>query len=51
MRPRLSRTTAGLAVGITAAVAVACAAGAWFYSVHHFGTLLEASASSRACSS
>lgn len=41
MRPRLSRTTAGLAVGITAAVAVACAAGAWLYSVHHFGTLLE----------
>ena len=33
--------TAGLAVGITAAVAVACAIGAYFYSVHHFATLLE----------
>jgi PAS domain S-box-containing protein len=32
--------TAGLAVGITAAVAVACAAGAYFYSVHHFKTLM-----------
>ena len=34
--------TAGLAVGITAAVAVACAAGAYFYSVHHFRTLIAA---------
>jgi PAS domain S-box-containing protein len=33
--------TAGLAIGITAAVALACAAGAYFYSVHHFGDLLE----------
>lgn len=41
MKLRLSRTAAGLAVGITAAVAVACAAGAYFYSIHHFHTLLE----------
>ncbi|HSD26327.1 MAG TPA: ATP-binding protein [Vicinamibacteria bacterium] len=32
--------TAGLAAGIVAAVAVACAAGAYFYSVHHFRTLM-----------
>jgi PAS domain S-box-containing protein len=32
--------TAGLAVGISAAVAIACAAGAYFYSVHHFRTLI-----------
>lgn len=38
---RLSRTTAGLAIGITAAVAAACALGASFYSAHHFGTLIE----------
>jgi PAS domain S-box-containing protein len=41
MRPRLSRTTVGLAVGITAAVSLACGAGALLYSRHHFGTLLE----------
>jgi PAS domain S-box-containing protein len=41
MRPRLTGMTAGLAIGITAAVAVACAAGAYFYSVHHFDALLE----------
>ncbi|HEU4787935.1 MAG TPA: ATP-binding protein [Gemmatimonadaceae bacterium] len=41
MRPRLTSTTAGLAIGITAAVAIACAAGAYFYSVHHFQTLIE----------
>lgn len=40
MRPRLTSTTAGLAVGITAAVAMACALGAYLYSVHHFDTLL-----------
>ena len=33
--------TAGLAVGITAAVVIACAAGAWLYSTHHFRTLIE----------
>lgn len=33
--------TAGLAVGITAAVAAACALGTFFYSRHHFASLLE----------
>ncbi|HSL23962.1 MAG TPA: ATP-binding protein [Vicinamibacterales bacterium] len=41
MQPRLTSMTAGLAIGITAAVAVACAAGAYFYSKHHFDTLLQ----------
>lgn len=41
MRPRLTNMTAGLAIGITAAVAVACAVGAYFYSEHHFAALLE----------
>lgn len=41
MRARLSSMTAGLAVGITAAVAAACAVGTFFYSRHHFATLLE----------
>lgn len=41
MRLRLSGTTAGLAVGITAAVGLAFGAGAYLYSTHHFGTLLE----------
>jgi PAS domain S-box-containing protein len=40
MKRRLSSMTAGLAVGITAAVVVACAAGAWLYSRHHFRTLI-----------
>ena len=31
----------GLAVGVTAAVVVACAAGAYVYSVHHFNVQLE----------
>ncbi|MEI6668828.1 MAG: ATP-binding protein [Acidobacteriota bacterium] len=33
--------TVGLAVGVTAAVAAACAAGAYLYSLHHFETLIE----------
>ncbi len=41
MKLRLTSMTAGLAVGITAAVALACATGAYFYSVHHFQTLLD----------
>ena len=41
MKLRLTSMTAGLAIGITAAVAIACAAGAYFYSVHHFQTLLD----------
>ena len=40
MKRRLTSMTAGLAVGITAAVVVACAAGAWLYSLHHFRTLI-----------
>jgi hypothetical protein len=40
MRLRLTSMTAGLAAGITAAVAVACAVGAYFYSAHHFRTLI-----------
>lgn len=38
--PRLLSTTVGLAVGITAAVAVATAAGAYFYSLQHGQTLV-----------
>ena len=41
MRLRLSSTTMGLAVGITAAVCAACAAGAYLYSIRHYQTLLE----------
>jgi PAS domain S-box-containing protein len=40
-RPLFSGTTAGLAVGITVAVATASAAGAYLYSLHHFESLLE----------
>jgi PAS domain S-box-containing protein len=41
MRLRLAGMTFGLAVGVTAAVIVACTAAAWVYSVHHFRRLLE----------
>jgi PAS domain S-box-containing protein len=41
MKARLTGMTAGLAVGITAAVAIASAAGAYFYSIHYFGTFVE----------
>ena len=41
MQLRLSSTTVGLAVGITAAVCAACAAGAYLYSLRHYETLLE----------
>ena len=41
-RPRLTRMTAGLAVGITVAVAAASTAGAYLYSTHHFNALLQA---------
>jgi PAS domain S-box-containing protein len=41
MKPRLTGMTAGLAIGITAAVGLAFAAGAYFYSIHHFETLLD----------
>lgn len=40
MQRRLTSMTAGLAVGITAAVAIACATGAYLYSAHHFRTLI-----------
>jgi hypothetical protein len=40
MRFRLAGMTGGLAVGVTAAVAIACAVGTWLYSTHHFSTLL-----------
>jgi PAS domain S-box-containing protein len=33
--------TVGLPIGVTAAVVIACAAGAYLYSTHHFKTLLE----------
>ncbi len=46
MRLRLTRTAVGLAVGITAAVATAFATGAYFYSQHHFETLLESARAS-----
>jgi len=38
---RLTRMTAALAVGITAAVATVFATGAYLYSQHHFQTLIE----------
>jgi PAS domain S-box-containing protein len=41
MKPRLSGTTAWLAAGVAAAVLLACAAGAYLYSVHHFEALLQ----------
>jgi PAS domain S-box-containing protein len=41
MQLRVNRMMIGLAVGITAAVAVAGAAGAYVYSLHHFDTLLS----------
>ena len=40
-RMRLTSTTAVLAISMTAAVSLACAAGAYFYSTRHFSTLLE----------
>lgn len=40
MRPRLSGTTAGLAVAVTAVVVAASALGAWLYSRHHFEELV-----------
>ena len=41
MRLRLRGMTAGLAVGITVAVALASAAGTYLYSIHHFKTMLD----------
>jgi PAS domain S-box-containing protein len=41
MKARLGGMTAGLAVGIGAAVAIACAVGAYFYSAHYFDRIVE----------
>jgi PAS domain S-box-containing protein len=41
MRSRLTGTTVGLALGITAAVSSVLAAGAYVFSTHHFESLLE----------
>ena len=39
-KPPFAGTTAGLAVGVTAAVVLACAGGAYLYSQHHMRSLL-----------
>ena len=41
MKPSFASTTVGLAVGVTAAVVLACAGGAFLYSQHHMQSLLE----------
>jgi PAS domain S-box-containing protein len=41
MKPPFASTTVGLAVGVTAAVVLACAGGAYLYSQHHMQSLLE----------
>jgi PAS domain S-box-containing protein len=41
MRPRLTSTTVGLALGITVAASIAAASGAYLYSLRHSDTLLE----------
>jgi len=41
MKLRFASMTVGLALGVTAAVVVACAAAAYVYSVHHFKSVLE----------
>ena len=41
MKPRLTRMTIGLAVGISAAVSVATAGGACLYAIRHSQTLLN----------
>jgi PAS domain S-box-containing protein len=41
MKPSFAGTTVGLAVGVTAAVVLACAGGAYLYSRHHMQSLLE----------
>jgi PAS domain S-box-containing protein len=41
MKPRFASMTVGLALGVTAAVVVACTVAAYIYSVHHFQSLLE----------
>ena len=41
LKPSFASTTVGLAVGVTAAVVLACAGGAFLYSQHHMQSLLE----------
>lgn len=41
MKLRFASMTVGLTLGITAAVMVACAVAAYFYSVHHFKSILD----------
>ena len=40
-KPSFAGTTVGLAVGVTAAVVLACAGGTYLYSQHHMRSLLE----------
>jgi len=40
-KPSFASTTVGLAVGVTAAVVLACAGGAYLYSKHHMRSLLK----------
>lgn len=42
MKLRFASMTVGLAVGITAAVVLACSVAAYIYSTHHYDALLEA---------
>ncbi|HLI61926.1 MAG TPA: ATP-binding protein [Terriglobales bacterium] len=42
MKSRFASMTVGLALGVTAAVVVACSVAAYFYSQHHFQSLLDA---------
>jgi two-component system, NtrC family, sensor kinase len=41
MKRRFASMTVGLALGVTAAVVVACTVAAYIYSAHHFQSLLE----------
>ncbi len=41
MKLRFASMTVGLTLGVTAAVVVACTVAAYFYSVHHFKSILE----------
>jgi PAS domain S-box-containing protein len=41
LKPPFASTTVGLAAGVTAAVVLACAGGAYLYSKHHMTSLLE----------
>ena len=46
MKLRFASMTVGLALGVTAAVVVACTVAAYIFSVHHFQSLLETAHSS-----